>query len=336
MNKFMRLFALLLVAVAIVLVVLAFKYGGHEATPRTVTSAPPAHESSATVRKVTYPLVTAANTLEPGAPISADELKVEERPQRVAGSFASVDAVVGKIPAVRIAGGTVLTQRLMLDDLSLKLLPGERAMAVPVTETSGAGNHIHPGDYVDVFFSLKPATGQDSWEDTQARLLLPRLRVLAYGSRMLPEPAHAASSKSKKADDASRTFRASAAVLAVPVDKVNRLLLAEHNGKLSLLLRNPQDQGLPDTKLFPQPGPVLIAKAEGKRDAAANDPAGDPDNADNHAYAGIRLGDFASGNPAPKRRAPSHHRAPAQHRVDVIRGTQRSHITVYNHQGSTP
>lgn len=41
MNKFMRLFALLLVVVAIVLVVLAFEFGGHEKAPQTAVAPNP-------------------------------------------------------------------------------------------------------------------------------------------------------------------------------------------------------------------------------------------------------------------------------------------------------
>lgn len=268
--------------------------------------------------------------------ITANDLKVQEKSKKAPGSYHEVAAVVGKVPAVPIARGDVLKKHVMLDDLSLKLLPGQRAIAIPVSETSGAGNHIHAGDYVDVFFSLKLRSKHDrSKKVTQSRLLLPRVRVLAYGSRHLPEPAPAASSKKKSNANASH-FHAGTAVLAIPVSKVNRLLLAAHNGKLSLALRNPKDPGMPDIKRFPQPGPVLIAEAADKPDGSAavdppGDPPVDPDKADNHAYAGIRLSDLANSNGTQPHHVRHRHHSPPHHRVDIIRGTQRSHITVYNH-----
>lgn len=347
MNKFMRLFALLLVVVAIVLVVLAFQVGGHD---DKVAQAPSSHPSMATAtsahgQPASYAVVTATAALSPGQAITQQDVEVVQRPYKVSGGFTSVDAVVGKVPAIPVAAGAVLSHHVMLDDLSLKLQPGERAVAVPVTHVSGVAYHVHPGDYVDLFFALKPRTGTDDWKKTQSRLLLPRLRVLAYGSRELPEPkAPAIATSAQKAAQTkvtttTRAFKTDTAVLAVPLDKVNRILLAQNYGKLSLVLRSPTDPGMPDVKRFPQPAPVLIAKTDTSDNKA--DPSGDPassaSSADNAAYAGIRLGDFVSGDPKPKRRTTRrrHHYSPPHHRVDIIRGTERSHMTVYD-QGGTP
>lgn len=348
MNKFMRLFALLLVVVAIVLVVLAFQMGGNDEKVAQAPSRQPAaaHPSSANAKQATYAVATAATRLAPGQAITQQDVKVEQRPYKVTDGFASVEAVTGKVPAVAIDTGAVLTQHVMLDDLSLKLQPGERAVAVPVSDTSGVGHHVHAGDYVDLFFALKPRTGgsDEDWKKTQSRLLLPRLRVLAYGSRTLPQaqPARATSGdKAQSGGTNSRRFKADTVVLAVPVNKVNRILLAEHNGKLSLALRSPTDPGMPDVKRFPQPSPVLIAEAvKPNKTSDKTDPPSDPasaSSADNAAYAGIHLGDLASGDPKPKRHTTRrrHHYSPPHHRVDIIRGTERSHMTVYD-QGGTP
>lgn len=337
MNKFMRLFALLLVVAAIVLIVFAVKLGSHKAPTPAPRQASTTQARAGTPAPATYAVVTAASTLEPGVAIAANQLDVEKLAQPVTGSYASVDQVAGAIPAISVAKGSVLTKSMLIDDLSLKLKPGERAVAIPVTGVTGIANRIHPGDYVDLFFSLQTRADNGSGKThSQARLLLPRLRVLAFGSRDLPAstPAPAASSaKGKARAENQRAAPARTAVLAVPLDKVNRLLLvlAQSQGKLTLALRNPADPGMPDPSLFPQPGPVLVAKASARKagDDAAADAYSNPDSADNKAYAGIALHGLAQGGTSHHSRRQRH--VPRVHRVDIIRGTQRSHITLPNH-----
>lgn len=334
MNKFMRLFAVLLVVAAVVLIVVSLKLGGKDSNPaRTVTVSPDA--ATAPVEKSSrntpaYTVVSAASSLAPGEPITADQLTTMQTPNQPVHGFASTDEVIGKIPAVSIAKGDAINRAVLLNDLSLKLHAGERAIAVSVDETVGVAHRIQPGDYVDVFFSMHHRQGDRSRSKdvTQSRLLLPRVRVLAYGARDLPVPATASSSKDKSSTNQG-TSNARAAVLAVPVDKVNRLLLlrtGQSQAKLMLALRNPMDQGMPDPSLFAQPGPVLKAAAgtqrstDGKKKLAS---------ADNHAYAGISLDGLAQGHIKPTPRATTARPRRARgHRVDVIRGTQQSHITV--------
>jgi pilus assembly protein CpaB len=93
----------------------------------------------------------------------------------------------------------------------------------------------------------------------------------------------------------------------VPVDAVNRLLLAAQQGKLSLALRNPGDAGVPNPELFPQPPPTLAPLAAQK--AALDRP-------ENRAYAGIDTEGLAT-PPAPH---PSHGRASSS--VPIVRGTR--------------
>jgi pilus assembly protein CpaB len=357
MNKFTRLVALLLVAAAVVLVVIAFAIGRKPAT-RTAPATASRTSTPAARPAPTYPVVVAATDLRVGEPIAAEALKVEQRPRAVDHTYARVTDLAGKVPVQPIAAGTPLTGELLVNGLSLRLEPGERALAVSVDEAVGVGNRIEPGDYVDVFFSLadQGGFGAGKEKDTQARLLLPRLRVLAYGAGDLPEPTDAApappvapapGSEPGKADAATseaakkaaseanqraeRRAQARTAVLAVPVEEVNRLLLAAQNGKLALALRNPTDTELPDPTLFPQPEPVLEAKAgpTATATAAGTDGANPLDSPDNRAYAGIALSGLAgdTARKPPQRRAtPSG--APRSHGIEVIRGTQRGTLNV--------
>jgi pilus assembly protein CpaB len=351
MNKFTRLIALLLVAAAIILVVIAFSIGRKPAptAPATATrSTAPVERRAAP----THAVVVAVADLGVGEPIAEAALKVEQRPRAVENGYTRIADVIGQVPVQPIAAGTPLTRELLINGLSLRLGPGERALAVPVDEAVGVGNRIEPGDFVDVFFSLEDKAGMGAERDTQARLLLPRLRVLAYGAGDLPERTDAApeppaapaagsedgkpgtadtagKSAGEASERAERRTTARTAVLAVPVDEVNRLLLAVQNGKLALALRNPTDTELPDPSLFPQPDPVLQANTGASTAAAGTDGAAQLDTPDNRAYAGIALSGLAGEeNRTRPARSRAVHAAPRVRSVEVIRGTERGTLAV--------
>lgn len=338
MQKATRITALLLVAFAIALLLLAVLLGMRG---RSQANGPTPTMSLAPAPKHTQVLV-AARDLPAGEPLDANDLRVSEVEAMPAGSYADPAALVGKFLSSPVAAGAVIDASLLAHGLALELEPGERAIAVPVDELSGAGNRVVPGDYVDVFMSLK-SRAQDG-DDSQNRLLLSRLRVLSYGAQDLgqaPTPqggdtnatsaggntrADAIASRDGSSSGAASTANAQparSAVLAVPVDQANRLLLAAQGGKLFLALRHPSDNGNPDESLFPRPRNVLKPRLDlspERREAVASP--------ENDAYAGLDAEALAGRNntPAvPERTAGS--RAPSSHRsapppLVIIRGTQ--------------
>jgi pilus assembly protein CpaB len=187
--------------------------------------------------------------------------------------------------------------------------PGERAVAVRVDESNAVGNRLRPGNLVDVFFTLKRdgATGGSAEvEQTQTRLLLSRVRVLAFGR------GEAADARG----DGNAVART--AVLAVPVADVDPLTLAEGAGRLVLALRNPRDEEVADNAALPAYGSVLKT---GLTNAAQASPS-------THAAAGIAL-DQLSGGARPQPAAPLKNNgtrvpprivAGTRHDIEVIRG----------------
>lgn len=335
MQKITRIAALLLVALAVVLAFVAFSLGRRAASPTDMSTVGHATPLPNTIgNAAAQSLVVAANALPAGQPISASSLRLDNVPQRPPGSYISVDAVVGDVPLVAIPANTPVTSGLLAHGVAMELRPGERALAVPVDELSGAGNRILPGDYVDVFMSLKesqPSTNGTIKEDlTQTRLLLSRLRVLAYGDQNLPVPAMSANNPSattdaeKPASKSENPVQPHTAVLAVPVAEVDRLLLGAQYGKLALALRHPSDEGEPNDTLFPQPRTVLspLASLSMEQQQQLASP-------ENNAYAGIDGGGLAgrtNGTP----HASTLHRGAVTQGVEIIRGTQRgdeSHAT---------
>lgn len=329
MQKITRIAALLLVVLAFVFAIAAFSLGRRGtqkvATPSPVTAG--ANPTDARASSGGTPVVVAASALAAGQPIPLSSLRVESESQPPQGSFGSADALAGSMPRVDIPAGAPITTALLARGLAMQLLPGERALAVPVDEVAGVGDHVLPGDYVDVFLSLKnPASaGMGSTLDrSQTRLLLSRLRVLAFGNRNLPDPgmpsgraatvrdASQSATRSDETQEAART-----AVLAVPVAEVDRLLLGAQNGKLSLALRYPGDDGLADDALFPQPPAVLLPRA-GLSDRQRQLLAAP----ENYAFAGID-GAGLAGQAAAAPRMAYRRRNPALPGLEIIRGIQR-------------
>ncbi|MNL55678.1 hypothetical protein D3C87_1791080 [compost metagenome] len=89
-------------------------------------------------------------------------------------------------------------------------------------------------------------------------------------------------------------------MLAVPVDDVNRLTLAENSGRLLLALRNPTDMSEPDPKLFAEL-PTALQPASPKRGDAPRTPLEGLD----RAQAGLTAADFVTGGNPGALRAPS-------------------------------
>lgn len=139
-------------------------------------------------------------------------------------------------------------------------------MAVAVDEVIGVGHQVQPGDYVDVFVVLR----RDSQEiaDSQARMLLSRLRVLAYGAGAVNDARRAEGAEQMM----SRREGAKTAVLSVPLEQVNKLVMAQQAGRLTLALRNPKDETMPSEGMFADPPGVLQARA-GVPPEAARAPA---------------------------------------------------------------
>ncbi|GGA01924.1 Flp pilus assembly protein CpaB [Dyella caseinilytica] len=329
MQKITRIAAILLVVLAFVLAVLALSLGRHNtqhtAIPSQVVGTTPASSGESNG----VPVVVAADALPAGQAISFSSLRLTNEAQPPQGSFTNVDAVAGHLPLVGIPAGTPVTADLLAHGMAMQLIPGERALAVPVDEVAAVGNHIVPGDYVDVFLSLKSPqnTGPGPNRDqSQTRLLLSRLRVLAYGDRNLPvpaasvgKPATSTAEQSTVRNDVAEQART--AVLAVPLADIDELLLGAQNGKLTLALRYPGDDSQPDNRLFPQPPVVLapLAYLSGEQHEQLNSP-------ENDAFAGVD-GSGLAGQIVALPRATTGRHVELASGIEIIRGAQRSDST---------
>lgn len=184
------------------------------------------------------PVVVASTRIAAGSVISPDMVRVAMFPTRPDGAYADVKTVAGKATASDVAvGEPLLVERLEggIQAMLQHLEDGERAVAVRVDDVVAVGNRLNAGDWVDVYVTLR--RNSDEIADTQSRLLLQKLKVLAFGAKDLAAPRG-------NSEPGARNAIAEApknAVLAVPENDVEKLALAAESGRLLLALR-PRDK----------------------------------------------------------------------------------------------
>ena len=304
--KVTKILAGVLLALALGLALLAWMLGGE--APRDVApalGAPTSGDAGEAVevvaaRQPSYWVMGAKRPIAAGQRVTEADIEPLERGGAVEGSFTRIEDLLGKTTVVALEPGQVFQAQFLVNGLSLQLEPGLRAVSIAVKEPMAVGNHIRPGDFVDVFFSLQEDP-RDAKSVAQARLLLARARVLAYGSTTVENPpatlaqrqAEQAKESGGRDDVRVRAEVPSTAVLAVPLEDVQRLALAEKHGQLSLALRHPDDVALPDASLFAALPAVLQPLTASGLTLATLAPI-------DRAYAGTRLSDLANGSASPR------------------------------------
>lgn len=224
--------ALVMALAAIILGYLAFTSGKKETQEAAVTpGGDAARVAEPAPPQFQYKAVIAVKPIAPDQPIPAEAVSLEPVTVMPEGGFEQVEAVVGKAPAAAIAVGEPVVERHFRrgGTLAQNVRPGERAVAVAVNDVIGVGGFVQPGDYVDVLLYL--AQDSKQVQDSQAQVLLRRLRVLAYDVAASPGD-----------DKGKPRTGARTAVLAVPEQEVSRLMLAASAGTLRLALHGAAEE----------------------------------------------------------------------------------------------
>lgn len=295
MINLTKILAAILVLLAIALGVYAWMLSRQTTAPAVAATGPAAGPVKA--REVlVYPVVVATKALPAGEAIPADALRVERLTINPAGAFQDVAVAAGRVPVLDLAEGTPLMENQLVSGLALRIAEGERAVGIKADEIMGVGNKIQPGDFVDVFIMLK-SDGKDV-DRSQARLLLARKRVLAFGNASV-DGLPSKSPDKAAAQQAQRTEPARTAVLAVPIDEVNRLTIGDASGRLMLALRNPTDMAQPDPKLFAEL-PTALQPPQPK----TGEPRRTPLEGLDRAQAGLTAADLVTGGKGPSVRPP--------------------------------
>jgi pilus assembly protein CpaB len=146
--------------------------------------------------------------------------------------FTNLDEVVGRVPLVDVDAGAPVTGRYFKEGNAVaRIIPaGHQALSFEVNDIIAVGGFVRPGDVVDVLVYLRTGSGIP---ETQARVLLPGARVLAYEERVIDRPQGL---KAEEGGSDSRR-RVRTAVVAVPETDTTRVMLGASLGELRLALR---------------------------------------------------------------------------------------------------
>ena len=128
-----------------------------------------------------------------------------------------------------------LARRTGIEGIAATIEEGMRAVAVRIDSVSGAGELLDPGARVDVLFT-KPGKMSEAITTT----ILQNVKVLSVGRKTRP---------GEKIDP--KAPKVPVATLLVTPEDAQKLELAKNQGKVSLVLRNPNDP-----LNLPQTGPV--------------------------------------------------------------------------------
>lgn len=192
-------------------------------------------------------VVVLARDVAPYTALTAADLSLEKLRTAPAGSYASVEQVIGRTPWRALPAGTWLDDNSFTagGPLARMIRADERALAVAVDEVSGASGQLKPGDYVDVLLFLRQ---EASNLEPSAQVIIPAMRLLSVGDHLgptndgksaVPPPA----SDEEKARQAQRQEGpARTVVLAVPQQLLSRLMLAVNAGSLRLAVRSADEQ----------------------------------------------------------------------------------------------
>jgi pilus assembly protein CpaB len=164
--------------------------------------------------------------------------------------------VIGRVTAVPIpSGAQVLGPSLLAvrrTALAYEVPRGQRAVTIAISDVTGVGGLIQPGNFVDVVGTFeygKPSGEQNGKiqyadERTEVITMMQNMPVLAVNREHLrdrPVPRAPDASQGDQGGTASQSF--SNVTLLVSPSQVQELILAQHVGTLTLTLRSAGDTG---------------------------------------------------------------------------------------------
>lgn len=183
-------------------------------------------------KRDTVDIIVVKTDVAAGSKLGKENLAVRKIPVDFAQSGAirpeDFSRIDGKAVAYNLRSGEMLMWSQMevqrAPTFSARLPPGRRAITVVVDEISSISGMLEPGDLIDLMFAVE--------RDGQ-KLVLPLLQsmqVMATGQRVVDDLR-----SGEKAQFATVTLNASP-------EQAKNIIIARETGKLTALLRNPNDK----------------------------------------------------------------------------------------------
>ncbi len=185
-------------------------------------------------------VVVATRSLPPGVRLAPADVRLAAWPSSspVHESFSRVDAVVNRALLASVVQNEPLVQSKVAPleagaGLPPSIPPGMRAMSVKVNDVIGVAGFIDPGTRVDLVVTIRKK------DDTTSRTAVSNVQVLSAGTRSEQEKATVnAAQIAKVAPVASPP---TVVTLLVTPEDAERIALAQAEGQIMLVLRNPLD-----------------------------------------------------------------------------------------------
>jgi pilus assembly protein CpaB len=210
----------------------------------------------------TVGVIVARDPLQAGERVEADTMAVREVPARLVDPSMipaeDFERVQGRRIRLPMADGEPLRLTGLVDDdgaFSARVGHGIRAMTIEVDEVNSLSGMLRPGDRIDLLLTLNSSADA---RGPVAAPLMQDLNVLATGSSVRTDPGIGSGAPG---------FRA-ITVEVTPL-QAQKLVLAQRSGRLTALLRHPEDRvDMPQAPLdlgtllgLPEPGPGSVELA---------------------------------------------------------------------------
>lgn len=185
-------------------------------------------------RPSTKKIIVAAQALQPGTPITASDLSDVDWPVSVPveGLIEKREDVIGHVLMYAVAAKQPVLLRDLASStsygLSAKIPNGMRATAVKTDEVANVAGFLFPGSHVDVMMTMR-GEGQD----TVSRTVIQNAEVLSTGTKIEPDP-------NGKPEDVK------VVTLMVTPEQSEKLMLAQTQGHIQIVLRNGGDSATPE------------------------------------------------------------------------------------------
>jgi pilus assembly protein CpaB len=181
-------------------------------------------------------VVVASADLRPGALVTNQTVALRDMPR----AFLHAEAVLaehwggvaGRVLARTIRSGEPLLLSHLAQDatagFSAQLNEGMRALTIPVDEEASISGMLAPGDRIDLFFTTT------SGNESVTLPLLLNVPVIATGIRTLTNASYLR--------DGAQPAHYRTVTVSVSPDDAAKITLAQDAGKLTVTLRQPQDE----------------------------------------------------------------------------------------------
>ena len=180
----------------------------------------------------TVAVVVAKGNLKKSERLSSDNLAVRPIPADFAHSLAvrpeQFESIDGKVLTQNVKSGEAILQGMWdapkAPTFSARVASGHRAMTVPVDEINSISGMLEPGDLIDLIVTIDQKGRKNTFP------LLQGVTVMATGQRSVDDPR----------SGERRMY--STVTIDTDVQQAQNIIVAREAGKLTALLRNPQDK----------------------------------------------------------------------------------------------